>query len=266
MTAPLRHGGFTPDQVAALTAPLDRAKVKHRSQSGRNLSYLEGWHVIAEANRIFGFDGWQRETVTERCVSEHQRKIGRDQKDGWGVTYVCRVRITVGHSMGAVVIREGTGSGHGIDVDLGLAHESAIKEAETDAMKRALMTFGNPFGLALYDKEQREVMSTDEWPADLLQANAIQAAKRAGLTGKGVEALRQALAPEGSMGWANVPKHYLVKIVEEGIKQESVIKYNAIGAEPIGAEPAPEPEEQPGAWDGPMADPAALAEMAGRAA
>ncbi|MFM7549233.1 MAG: Rad52/Rad22 family DNA repair protein, partial [Cyanobacteriota bacterium] len=38
-------------------------------------------------------------------------------------------------------------------------HESALKEAETDAMKRALMTFGNPFGLALYDKRQREVSS-----------------------------------------------------------------------------------------------------------
>jgi hypothetical protein len=30
-------------------------------------------------------------------------------------------------------------------------------EAETDAMKRALVTFGNPFGLALYDKSQRQV-------------------------------------------------------------------------------------------------------------
>jgi hypothetical protein len=35
--------------------------------------------------------------------------------------------------------------------------ESAIKEAETDAMKRALATFGNPFGLALYDRERRGV-------------------------------------------------------------------------------------------------------------
>jgi hypothetical protein len=58
------------------------------------------------------------------------------------------------------VIREGSGAGHGIDVDLGQAHESALKEAETDAMKRALMTFGNPFGLALYDKQQREVSSS----------------------------------------------------------------------------------------------------------
>jgi hypothetical protein len=40
---------------------------------------------------------------------------------------------------------------------LGEALESAAKEAETDAMKRALMTFGNPFGLALYDKTQANV-------------------------------------------------------------------------------------------------------------
>jgi hypothetical protein len=67
------------------------------------------------------------------------------------------VRITVGEGTGAQLIREGCGAGHGIDTDLGQAHESALKEAETDAMKRALMTFGNPFGLALYDKQQREV-------------------------------------------------------------------------------------------------------------
>ena len=60
------------------------------------------------------------------------------------------------------MIREGCGAGHGIDVDLGQAHESALKEAETDAMKRALMTFGNPFGLALYDKRQREVTGAVE--------------------------------------------------------------------------------------------------------
>ena len=68
------------------------------------------------------------------------------------------------HSVGASgaqsLIREGSGAGHGIDVDLGLAHESALKEAETDAMKRALMTFGNPFGLALSAKQQRQVTSS----------------------------------------------------------------------------------------------------------
>jgi hypothetical protein len=69
------------------------------------------------------------------------------------------VRVTVTAGGLTPLIREGSGAGHGIDVDLGQAHESALKEAETDAMKRALMTFGNPFGLALYDKAQRQVSS-----------------------------------------------------------------------------------------------------------
>lgn len=146
--------GFSPEQLAALSAPLDRAKVQTRQQAGRSLAYLEGWQAIAEANRIFGFDGWQRETIALACVNQSERSIGRDGRSGWGVTYTARVRIRVG-----AVIREGSGAGHGIDADLGQAHESALKEAETDAMKRALMTFGNPFGLALYDKQQRQVTS-----------------------------------------------------------------------------------------------------------
>jgi hypothetical protein len=56
-----------------------------------------------------------------------------------------------------VVVREGCGVGHGLGDSPGLAHESALKEAETDAMKRALMTFGNRFGLALYDRQQNGV-------------------------------------------------------------------------------------------------------------
>ena len=152
--------GFSPEQLAALAAPLDRAKVRQSEQGRTRVSYLEGWQVIAEANRIFGFDGWQRQTISVRCVAQAERSIGRDQKPGWGVTYTARVRITVTAGGMTPLVREGTGAGHGIDVDLGQAHESAIKEAETDAMKRALMTFGNPFGLALYDKQQREVTSS----------------------------------------------------------------------------------------------------------
>jgi len=151
------NAGFSAEQIGALSAPLDRAKVKQREQGRAKVSYLEGWQVIAEANRIFGFAGWQRETTSVRCVSQAERSIGRDNRPGWGVTYIARVRVTVSAPGMSPLIREGSGAGHGIDVDLGQAHESAIKEAETDAMKRALMTFGNPFGLALYDKQQREV-------------------------------------------------------------------------------------------------------------
>ena len=149
------------DEIAkALSAPLDRRTVRDRTHSGRKLSYIEGWHAIAEANRIFGFDGWTRETVEIKCVAEGDRKIGQAGVPGFAVTYIAKVRVTA-----AGTLREGYGTGHGIDRDLGLAHESALKEAETDAMKRALMTFGNPFGLALYDKTQANVVDgIDEVP------------------------------------------------------------------------------------------------------
>jgi recombination DNA repair RAD52 pathway protein len=126
--------GFSPEQVAALAAPLDRANVRQREQGRGKVNYLEGWQLIAEANRIFGFDGWQRQTIAVRCVAQAERTIGRDQKPGWGVTYTARVRVTVTAGGLLPLIREGTGAGHGIDTDLGQAHESAIKEAETDAM------------------------------------------------------------------------------------------------------------------------------------
>lgn len=146
--------GFTDKQRAALDADLDRSNVKQREQAGRKFSYIEGWHAIAEANRIFGFDGWSAETLETRLVAEKPR----DGKTGWTVSYIARVRVTV-IAGDRSLIREGVGAGHGIDVSLGNAHESAIKEAATDAIKRALITFGNPFGLALYDKSMASVAS-----------------------------------------------------------------------------------------------------------
>jgi DNA recombination protein Rad52 len=163
---------FSEKQIAELSAPLHAGHVKSRQQAGRKLSYIEGWHAIAEANRIFGFDAWTRQTIDMRVVAEAERPIGQQGGKGWGVSYIAKVRVTV-----QGVIREGVGTGHGIDRDLGLAHESAIKEAETDAMKRALMTFGNPFGLALYDKTQANVC--DDEPNSAPQARNAGAGKSA---------------------------------------------------------------------------------------
>lgn len=147
---------FTADQNAALSADLNRSAVKSRNQAGRGVSYLESWHCIAEANRIFGFDGWSSETVEIRLVADAERKPNAQGRVNFGVSYVARVRVTV--TVGdRIITREGVGAGHGIDQDRGLAHESAIKEAESDARKRSLMTFGNQFGLALYDKQQAHV-------------------------------------------------------------------------------------------------------------
>jgi DNA recombination protein Rad52 len=174
----MKPGIFTELQVEALNGSLSAQVVKQREQSGRKLSYVEGWWVIREMNRIFGFDAWTQDIIEIKCVNQTERKIGKFQKDGWGVSYIARVKLTIKGTDGnqlSVVSREGVGSGHGIDVDLGLAHESAIKEAATDAMKRAAMTFGNPFGLALYDKDQRSVEDTPPSEMQVSEAEKVNA-------------------------------------------------------------------------------------------
>lgn len=143
---------FTDEQKKELNKKLDPKHVQPPKSFGPKGDYLEGWFVIEEANRIFGHDGWSYQIVRCECVFQGERAIGQKKEPGFGVTYTTHIRVTVGD-----VIREDTGAGHGYDRDCGLAHESAIKESVTDALKRALRTFGNPFGLALYDKSRANV-------------------------------------------------------------------------------------------------------------
>ena len=154
---------FSDTQVQALAGKLSAKHVRTRQANGRTLSYIEGWHVIAEANRIFGFDAWDRQTMAIKCVWEGT------WQGKYSCAYVARVRVKV-RAGDREICREGCGAGHGRGNTPGEAHESALKEAETDAMKRALTTFGNPFGLALYDKEQREVRGK---PRKQKQANGL---------------------------------------------------------------------------------------------
>jgi len=146
-------------KIEELDKPLDRAAVKSRSQGNFNLSYIEGWWAISEANRIFGFDGWDRATMYNKEVSRIQYMKGTIEM--FKVGYEAKVDIRVFTKDGEVN-RTGTGHGSQVSKDLFDAIEGAAKEAETDAMKRALMTFGNPFGLALYDKTQKNVQIAPE--------------------------------------------------------------------------------------------------------
>jgi DNA recombination protein Rad52 len=141
---------FNEAQVKTLDAKLNGNHVRTRTERGKELSYIEGWHAIAEANRVFGYDGWDREMVESTRV--WQGSTGGAVQ----CSYTARVRIRV-RAGEVFVIREGSGAGHGSALHAGEAHEQALKEAETDATKRALSSFGNIFGLALYDREKRGV-------------------------------------------------------------------------------------------------------------
>ena len=134
---------FTDNQMRKLRAPIRPQVVKQRDVEGKVLHYLEGWHVVSEANRIFGFDAWDRETVYSQCVWQKQAGVG------YAAAYLTRVRITV-RAGERTIQREGLGSGEATALTPGQAHERASKAAETDATKRALSTFGNSFGLSLY--------------------------------------------------------------------------------------------------------------------
>jgi hypothetical protein len=134
-------------QVHQLRAKLEARHVKTRKANGADLYYVEGWHVIAEANRIFGYDAWDRRTLANRCVWSGAGGAYHE------AAYTAKVRVSV-RAGDITIVREGSGSGEAKAPTPGQAHELALKGAETDATKRALATFGNPFGLALYDREQ----------------------------------------------------------------------------------------------------------------
>ena len=134
-------------QVRQLRAKLDERHVRTRKANGIDLHYVEGWHVISEANRIFGYDAWDRRTLEANCVTSS------DEGNRHAAAYTAKVRVTV-RAGETLVVREGSGTGEGFGATTGQAHDIALKSAETDATKRALATFGNPFGLALYDREQ----------------------------------------------------------------------------------------------------------------
>ena len=141
---------FNEEQKKLLNQKINKDNVSFRSGGGgQKLAYVESWHVIKEANRIFGFDGWSSETLETSLVSE----------DSKCVSYIAKVRITVGD-----IVREGTGAGHGRMGGIGDKHESAIKEAESDARKRCLMQFGDSFGLSLYDKDKAWLKPDDSKP------------------------------------------------------------------------------------------------------
>ena len=80
---------FSDSQVRQLRAKLEAKHVKTRNANGTHLHYVEGWHVIAEANRIFGYDAWDRRTLASRCVWSGQSGAQH------AAAYTAKVRVSV---------------------------------------------------------------------------------------------------------------------------------------------------------------------------
>jgi hypothetical protein len=104
----------------------------------RGFSYMDGQSAIRELNRIFGWDCWQTEVKSVTAV-----KIGEKS------LYYAVVGIRVDVPNIGSTYREDVGS-NAVNGDSVQAHDTAIKGAVTDAIKRAARQFGEALGLSLY--------------------------------------------------------------------------------------------------------------------
>ena len=138
--------GLSPAVSQALGQPLDPALASQRKgRAGRSYDYLEGHAVIDQANRIFGFGGWGYELagdVTLRQVETVDTQTG-EVKVSLG--YSAPVRVTVAGALPRTDIGV-----HPVAEDTLDGHDTAIKGAVTDGMKRAFRSFGVQFGNGFY--------------------------------------------------------------------------------------------------------------------
>lgn len=147
---------FSSSQLEQLEARIDEARVHTRRKQGLELRYLEGHDVIDMANTVFGYHAWSYQVTKLELTA--------------GV-WVATILLSVSTPEGETVQREDVGVGiPAVARDAGEAtpdaQETAIKGAVTDALKRALRTFGNAFGNSLYDKAEAAAVRDDQ-PARL---------------------------------------------------------------------------------------------------
>lgn len=159
-----------------LDAPIDSELVSNREQAGKTFSYLESWAVLHEMNQIFGHTGWNTEIVKLECVLNEQCVNENTGKTGYRVAYTAQVTVNVlprENTEGRFVVSHSfhtdVGYGDGTSYEhAGKAHESAIKEAVSDASKRAIRHFGGRLGLYLYDKSKKNVIDYSKQAKQLL--------------------------------------------------------------------------------------------------
>ena len=138
--------GLSPAVTQALGQPLDPELVSQRKgRGGKSFDYLEGHAVIDQANLIFGYGGWGYELagdVTLRRVETVNPQTGEVKVEQG---YSAPVRVSVAGALPRTDIGV-----HPVAEDNFDGHDTAMKAAVTDGMKRAFRSFGVQFGNGFY--------------------------------------------------------------------------------------------------------------------
>ena len=141
--------GLSPAVTQALGQPLDPQLVSQRKgRGGKVFDYLEGHVVIAQANRIFGHGGWGYELVGDVTLRQFETVDTQSGDVTVHSAYSAPVRVTVAGALP----RTDLGS-HPVAEDTVDGHDTAMKGAVTDGMKRAFRGFGVQFGNGLYGEQ-----------------------------------------------------------------------------------------------------------------
>lgn len=153
-----RPSRLTDRQIEVLRKPLNRTRIAHRQQGGKQLSYLESWDVRAHLIRVFGYTGF--DVIVEDCQHILTREYmsnpreGQEPKPMLEVVWQARVRLNIRDQYGdhlATYVEAAVGSESGPQNMPGDLHDNAVKTAASDALKRCAINLGTQFGLSLYD-------------------------------------------------------------------------------------------------------------------
>lgn len=153
------------EQRELLSEPIPARFVKEREGGGRMLSYVDTFYVINRLNEVFGNGLWSYEA---KLTKSWEGTADVKGKQVFAVGYLAMCTLKVGPCGAPYCTITDVGSGDGKDPYPPKAHESAAKEAATDALKRCAKSLGLSMGLALYDKEQEHVVTLDDEVKTLL--------------------------------------------------------------------------------------------------
>ena len=204
--------GLSPAVTGALGQPLDPGLVSQRKgRAGRTYDYLEGHAVIDQANRIFGFGGWGYELAGDVTLREIEHV---DTKTGEVISaprfYSAPVRVAVPGALPRTDI-----GFNAVAEDNADGHETAIKGAVTDGMKRALRSFGVQFGNGFYGDQPAE-------EAGGRRTTARQTGRNGGGNSRTQRAPAQARAASGPDNVPALRKRLIEIAVEQGFDEDGV--------------------------------------------
>ena len=142
--------GLSPVVTQALGQPLDPALVSQRKgRKGRVFDYIEGHVVISQANSIFGYGGWGYELVGDVTLRQIETVDPETGELKTVSVYMAPVRVTVAGALPRTDL-----GFHAVTDETPDGHDTALKGAVTDGMKRAFRSFGVQFGNGFYGDQQ----------------------------------------------------------------------------------------------------------------